>query len=93
MTLDTNDTIESDLLIGADGARSWVREQMPINMRTRTYQQKAIIALIETDRAHQYTAYQKFLKTGPVALLPLKNAHHTALVWSADNTYSDEASG
>jgi len=78
------------LIIGADGAHSWVREQMPITMHERSYQQKAIIAVIESEKTHNHCAYQKFLSTGPVALLPLVNSHHAALVWSADNAISDE---
>lgn len=80
---------ENHLIIGADGAHSWVREQMPITMQERSYQQKAIIAVIESEKAHNHCAYQKFLLTGPVALLPLTNPHYTALVWSADNAISD----
>lgn len=80
---------KNDLIIGADGAHSWVREQMPIKIQERAYQQKAIIAVIESEKAHNHCAHQKFLSTGPVALLPLVNSHHTALVWSADNAISD----
>jgi 2-octaprenylphenol hydroxylase len=81
---------KTDLIVGADGAHSWVRKHMPISMHERPYQQKAIIAVIESEKPHKNKAIQKFLTTGPVALLPLKNAHHTALVWSADNEISDE---
>lgn len=90
LTLDDGQQLKSDLIVGADGAHSWVREQMPIHLQTRSYQQKAIIAVIETDYPHNHTAYQKFLITGPIALLPLSDAHHSALVWSADDEVSDE---
>lgn len=89
LTLDNNQTIETSLLIGADGAHSWVRDTMHIPLKTRDYFHKAIIAVIESQHTHHHCAYQKFLKTGPVALLPLQNPHHTALVWSADHTASD----
>lgn len=89
LSLDNNDTFETDLMIGADGAHSWVREQMPITLKTRSYCQKAIIAVIESQKPHHNTAYQKFLTTGPVALLPLSHPHQTALVWSADDAISD----
>lgn len=88
-TPDTSLLEKNNLIIGADGAHSWVRKQMPITMQERSYQQKAIIAVIESEHAHHHCAYQKFLTTGPVALLPLVNSHHTALVWSADNAISD----
>lgn len=81
---------KNNLIVGADGAHSWVRDQMPIHMQTRTYQQKAIIAVIESEKPHHHTAIQKFLISGPVALLPLKNKYHTALVWSSDDLVSDD---
>ena len=90
LTLDNQQKIKTDLLIGADGAHSWVREQMSADMKTRPYYQKAIIAEIQSDYPHENSAYQKFLTTGPVALLPLQNTHHTSLVWSADDAVSDE---
>ena len=81
---------ENKLIIGADGAHSWVRKQMRVTMYERSYQQKAIIAVIESEKPHNNIAIQKFLTTGPVALLPLTHSHHTALVWSADNEISDD---
>lgn len=89
LTLDNQKIIFADLVVGADGAHSVVREQMGVQMATHAYQQKAIIAVIETEKKHCHTAYQKFLTTGPVALLPLCNLQHTALVWSADHAVSD----
>lgn len=77
------------LIIGADGAHSCVRERMPVSLTARSYFQKAIIAVIQSEKSHENTAFQKFLTTGPAALLPLKNKHHTALVWSADDAVSD----
>lgn len=89
LTLDNHQAIEADLLIGADGAHSWVRDAMQIPQKTRDYYHKAIIAVIKSQYPHHYCAYQKFLKTGPVALLPLQDNYHTALVWSADHAESD----
>ncbi|OGT48469.1 MAG: hypothetical protein A3E82_04000 [Gammaproteobacteria bacterium RIFCSPHIGHO2_12_FULL_38_11] len=90
ITLDNNQSLKTNLIVGADGAHSWVRKQMPITLQTRSYQQKAIIAVIESQHPHNNIAYQKFLTTGPVALLPLFQANHTALVWSADDAVSDD---
>ena len=64
VTLDNHEKIESDLLVGADGGNSWVRQQMQITLQTRSYQQKAIIAVIESPLKHNNIAYQKFLTTG-----------------------------
>jgi len=89
ITLNNHEKIEANLIVGADGANSCVRKHMQIDTQIRSYQQKSIIAVIESHLAHHHTAYQKFLTSGPVALLPLENQHHTALVWSADHPVSD----
>lgn len=89
LTLDSGEKIQADLIVGADGAHSWVRKQMKIHTHTRSYYQKAIIAVIDSTLPHDCCAIQKFLTTGPVALLPLQHLHHTALVWSADDAISD----
>ena len=89
LTLQSGKKISAALVVGADGANSWVRKQMPITVTTRAYHQKSIIAVIESNKPHLQRAYQRFLKTGPVALLPLSHPHYTALVWSAENAVSD----
>src|SRR3990167_8635801 len=88
--VENREILKTNLIVGEDGAHSWVRKQMPITLQTRSYQQKAIIAVIESQHPHNNIAYQKFLTTGPVALLPLFQANHTALVWSADDAVSDD---
>ena len=89
LILDNDEKIKSDLIVGADGAHSWVRAQMNIDVQEKSYDQKAITAVIESEKPHENTAIQKFLTTGPAALLPLSNPYHTALVWSADDAISD----
>jgi len=74
-------TLRCRLLIGADGARSRVREQLGIRLRERAYEQNAIVAHLETEQPHQSTAWQKFLPGGPAALLPLADGR-VSLVWS-----------
>jgi 2-octaprenylphenol hydroxylase len=71
------------LLVGADGARSRVRELLGIALQTHAYNQSAIVANVSTARAHQHTAWQRFLATGPVALLPLFTGQ-SSIVWTLD---------
>jgi 2-polyprenylphenol 6-hydroxylase len=77
------------LVVGADGARSQVRELLRLPVRTHDYQQSAIIATVATDRPHQHTAWQRFLGTGPLALLPLFNGC-SSIVWSAGKALAAE---
>ena len=79
--------ISANLLIAADGANSSVRQQFQFATRQWDYQQQAIVTTITTERPNQQTAWQRFMPTGPLALLPLNddgNLHRCSIVWSQD---------
>lgn len=76
-------TITTKLVIAADGANSWVREQIQIPLKSWEYQHTAIVASVKTEKTHEATAWQRFLTTGPLAFLPLSDAHTSSIVWSA----------
>ncbi|MFT7009662.1 MAG: 2-octaprenylphenol hydroxylase [Colwellia sp.] len=59
------------LVVGADGANSWVRKQIDTPMITRDYDHHAIVATIKCSQGHKNTAWQVFLPSGPLAFLPL----------------------
>jgi 2-octaprenyl-6-methoxyphenol hydroxylase len=77
-------SLNTRLLIAADGAQSPIRQQLGIATWTRDYQQTAIIANLSTELGHQNVAYERFTPTGPLALLPLES-HRCALVCSVAN--------
>ena len=77
---------KADLVIGADGGRSWVRDQAGIAFSERAYGQEALVAVLKTTKPHANTAYQAFSSTGPLGVLPLDDPHHVSIVWSADYT-------
>jgi 2-octaprenylphenol hydroxylase len=77
------------LVVGADGARSQVRELLAMPVREHDYGQGAIVANVATTKPHQHTAWQRFLGTGPLAFLPLFDGT-SSIVWSADNALADE---
>lgn len=89
LTLHDQTTLSCDLVVGSDGAHSWLRQRMPVTLEERPYYHKAITAVIESSKPHHHCAYQKFSDTGPIALLPTSRSHQTALVWSADHDVSD----
>ncbi len=71
------------LLVGADGARSTVRDMIGLTTDRRSYRQTAIVANVSTERPHERTAWQRFLGTGTLAFLPLADGS-SSIVWSAD---------
>lgn len=85
--LDDGSRLRSALVVGADGARSRVRELAGMRRSKRDYGQIAIVATVATVAPHQATAWQRFLPTGPLAFLPLGDGR-SSIVWS---TTSDEA--
>tara|TARA_R110000737_G_scaffold90468_3_gene122793 strand:- start:2214 stop:3563 length:1350 start_codon:yes stop_codon:yes gene_type:complete len=74
--------IVAKLVVGADGANSWVRQQMNVPLIFRDYDHHAIVATVKCHQGHQNTAWQVFLATGPLALLPLYQADLCSIVWS-----------
>jgi 2-octaprenylphenol hydroxylase len=95
VTLASDDTLHAPLVIAADGARSPLRELAAIGEREWSYRQSAIVATVRTQHPHDFTARQRFMPTGPLALLPLcetpeaRSGHHCSIVWSADQPLAD----
>lgn len=75
-------TIKTKLLIGADGAHSFVRKTANIALSTHDYQHTAIIATVQTEFPHEKTAWQCFSKKGILAFLPLNDLYTCSIVWS-----------
>lgn len=73
--------IEAKLVIAADGAHSVVRESAGIGARTWDYQQVALVANIHTQKFHDHVAYERFTRSGPLAILPLSEAR-AGLIWT-----------
>lgn len=73
--------LRTKLLVGADGSRSWVRQQLDITTRGWDYNHTALVTTVKTEKPHQETAWQRFLATGPLAFLPLTEGY-SSIVWS-----------
>lgn len=69
------------LVIAADGADSPARRMAGIESFEHAYDQHAVVAHLLPERPHADTARQRFLATGPLALLPLADGR-VSLVWS-----------
>lgn len=73
--------LRAPLLIAADGAASPLRTLAGIETRGHDYGQSGLVAYIRTQTPHQDTAWQRFLPTGPLAVLPYANGV-SSIVWS-----------
>jgi len=87
-------SLVAGLIVAADGARSWVRQQARIFANHHRYQQQGIVARISCELEHEDTAWQRFLTTGPIAVLPIADdelgKNQASIVWSANNQRADE---
>lgn len=80
--------LASRLVVGADGARSFVRQQAGIDASERRYGQTAVVANFACERPHRNVAFQWF-QSGPVlALLPLPG-NHVSMVWSTSDAHAE----
>jgi 2-polyprenylphenol 6-hydroxylase len=89
ISLEDGRQLTAALVVGADGADSGVRRQAGIATRGWDYDQRAVVAHLEPERPHAATAWQRFLDTGPLALLPLADGR-VSLVWSTLPALADE---
>ena len=79
--LDDGTPLRAQLLIGADGGASPLRDRLGIATRGRDYAARGVVGFIRTEQPHQHTAWQRFLPTGPLAVLPFTD-DACSIVWS-----------
>jgi len=79
-------SLDTALLLVADGANSGLRDQLGVAVSEKSYHQHALVANVATAQPHGGCAFERFTDEGPVALLPLLAApggeHRSALVWT-----------
>ena len=76
------------LLVGCDGRESTVRKQAGIHWFGHDYNAKGLVATAALERPHENAARQSFLKSGPLAILPLMN-NMANLVWTEHSDVAD----
>lgn len=81
LSLDDQTELTANLVVGADGTRSWIRQQADIAVKGWDFDQAALVTTVKTEKHHQDTAWQRFLNTGPLAFLPLTEGY-SSIVWS-----------
>jgi len=79
-------TLDTALLLVADGATSGLRRQLGVAVAEKSYHQHGLIANVAFARPHGGCAYERFTADGPIALLPLlpsaPGEHRSGLVWT-----------
>jgi ubiquinone biosynthesis monooxygenase Coq6 len=83
VTTSEGETIQTALLVGADGGNSWVRKTSGISRTGSEYDQHALTFTVELESSLNKRAFQRFLGDGgPMALLPTYSPNHAVIVWS-----------
>lgn len=76
----------ANLLIGADGRNSKIRDLANIETEKFDYKQHAIVSVITHKNPHQYKAIEHFKSSGPFAILPMidngKGEYRSSIVWT-----------
>ena len=86
--LDNGKTLQARLLVAADGANSPTRGMLGIDIDLAPYGQQGIVAVVSPEKPHGDIARQRFLPTGPLALLPLADGS-ISIVWSASDAEAE----
>ena len=81
LVLKDHTPLTANLIVGADGSRSWIRQQADIAVKGWDFDQAALVTTVKTEKYHLDTAWQRFLSTGPLAFLPLTDGY-SSIVWS-----------
>ncbi len=78
--------VRAQLLVGAEGRNSPMRDAAGIRMARWSYAHTAIVGTLAHDAPHDNFAYEIFYPSGPFALLPMTDlpdgTHRSAIVWS-----------
>jgi len=81
--------IETELLVGADGAHSLVRESLGMETEKHDYRQTALICNITPEQDHRGRAFECFTSTGPFAVMPHVEGR-CGLIWSVSTDQAAE---
>jgi len=82
LSFDDASQLKARLVVAADGADSALRSLLGIATQDRDYAQRGIVAHVAHERAHEATAWQRFLPGATLAFLPLADGR-SSIVWSA----------
>ena len=81
LTLNDGRLLTARLVVGCDGANSWLRSEAGIDIRVSPYGHSGVVANFLCERDHGGVAHQWFTGDGVLAYLPLPE-RRMSMVWS-----------
>ena len=81
LRLDDGSRLDARVAVAADGAASDLRRLAGLEVDAHDYHQRGVVAFIDTQKPHEDTAWQRFLPSGPLALLPFTQGR-SSIVWT-----------
>lgn len=81
LRLDDGRKLEAAIAIAADGAESTLRSLAGLNVDRYDYAQRGVVAYVDSEQPNEATAWQRFLPTGPLAVLPISERRNS-IVWT-----------
>ena len=81
LRLDDGRRVEAAVAIAADGGESTLRTLAGLEVSRHDYGQRGVVGYIDSERPNEATAWQRFLDTGPLAVLPV-DKHRSSIVWT-----------
>lgn len=88
--LEDGQTLCAPLIVGADGARSRVRQWADLETREWDYDHHGLVCTVQVEHAHQTGAWQRFTESGVLAFLPLADEKLCSIVWSCPEAQANE---
>jgi len=86
---DKSINLTAKLLVGADGGQSSVRKLLDITQQVTEYGQTALVTTIESSVPHNNVAYERFTKSGPLAMLPI-DKKQCSVVWTRTHEQAEQ---
>jgi 2-octaprenyl-6-methoxyphenol hydroxylase len=84
--------LSAKLLVGADGGESTIRNLLEIGRTVREYGQTAIVTEVAVSRDSDFTAFERFTPSGPLAFLPVEKKRYS-VVWTRAHADAEELLG
>jgi 2-octaprenyl-6-methoxyphenol hydroxylase len=89
LTLADGSMLQAELVVGADGAASRIRDWAGLGSTLTPYGQSGVVANFACEIAHRGTAFQWFFEGDILAWLPL-SGNRLSMVWSTRTEHADE---